>query len=73
MEFGARRAQEMDAAIWGARAAVIGGFDATTNVRAGKIFDIPVSGTHAHALVQAYKDEYEALIPMQNVIKIVYF
>lgn len=59
-EFGARRAQEMDAAIWGARAAVIGGFDSTSNVRAGKIFDIPVSGTHAHSLVQAYKDEYEA-------------
>lgn len=59
-EFGARRAQEMDAAIWGARAAVIGGFESTSNVRAGKIFNIPVSGTHAHAFVQAYKNEYEA-------------
>lgn len=59
-EFGARRAQEMDAAIWGARAAIIGGFDSTSNVRAGKLFNIPVSGTHAHAFVQAYKDEYEA-------------
>ncbi|RKJ69378.1 nicotinate phosphoribosyltransferase, partial [Butyricicoccus sp. 1XD8-22] len=59
-EFGTRRAQEMDAAIWGARAAIIGGFDSTSNVRAGKRFDIPVSGTHAHAMVQAYKDEYAA-------------
>ena len=60
MEFGTRRAQEMDAALWGARAAVIGGFESTSNVRAGKIFDIPVAGTHAHALVQAYKSDYEA-------------
>lgn len=60
MEFGTRRAQEMDAAIWGARAAFIGGFEATSNVRAGKLFGIPVSGTHAHAMVQAYRDEYTA-------------
>ncbi|WP_413363831.1 nicotinate phosphoribosyltransferase [Lysinibacillus sp. 3P01SB] len=60
MEFGTRRAQEMDAALWGARAAVIGGFESTSNVRAGKMFGIPVSGTHAHALVQAYKSDYEA-------------
>ena len=50
----------MDAAIWGTRAAYIGGFEATSNVRAGKIFGIPVAGTHAHALVQAYQDEYIA-------------
>ncbi|MNJ37166.1 Nicotinate phosphoribosyltransferase pncB2 [compost metagenome] len=60
MEFGTRRAQEMDAAIWGTRAAYIGGFDATSNVRAGKLFNIPVAGTHAHAFVQAYQDEYTA-------------
>lgn len=60
MEFGTRRAQEFDAAIWGARAAYIGGFHATSNVRAGKLFNIPVSGTHAHALVQTYRDEYIA-------------
>ena len=60
MEFGTRRAQEMDAAIWGARAAIIGGFESTSNVRAGKLFNIPVSGTHAHALVQAYKNDYDA-------------
>lgn len=60
MEFGTRRAQEMDAAIWGTRAAYIGGLEATSNVRAGKKFGIPVAGTHAHSMVQAYKDEYEA-------------
>ncbi|WYP25165.1 nicotinate phosphoribosyltransferase [Alkalihalobacillus sp. FSL W8-0930] len=60
MEFGTRRAQEMDAAIWGTRAAYLAGFDATSNVRAGKKFGIPVAGTHAHSLVQAYRDEYTA-------------
>ncbi|MDH5164156.1 nicotinate phosphoribosyltransferase [Heyndrickxia oleronia] len=60
LEFGTRRAHEMDAAIWGTRAAYIGGFDATSNVRAGKRFGIPVSGTHAHAMVQAYRDDYTA-------------
>jgi nicotinate phosphoribosyltransferase len=60
MEFGTRRAQEMDAAIWGTRAAYLAGFDATSNVRAGKMFGIPVAGTHAHSLVQAYRDEYTA-------------
>lgn len=60
MEFGSRRAQEFDAALWGTRAAYIGGFNATSNVRAGKLFGIPISGTHAHALVQAYRNDYDA-------------
>ncbi|MGN8647239.1 nicotinate phosphoribosyltransferase [Gracilibacillus sp. HCP3S3_G5_1] len=60
MEFGTRRAHEMDAAIWGTRAAYIGGFSATSNVRAGKLFGIPIAGTHAHAMVQAYRDDYTA-------------
>ena len=60
LEFGSRRAQEMDAAIWGTRAAFIGGAGATSNVRAGKIFGIPVSGTHAHSLVQSYGNDYDA-------------
>lgn len=60
MEFGTRRAQELDAALWGTRAAFIGGFNATSNVRAGKLFGLPVAGTHAHALVQAYQDDYAA-------------
>ena len=60
LEFGTRRAQEMDAAIWGTRAAVIGGATGTSNVRAGKRFGIPVLGTHAHALVQVYGNDYDA-------------
>ena len=59
-EFGTRRAHEFDAALWGTRAAYIGGFSSTSNVRAGKKFGIPVSGTHAHSFVQAYQDEYTA-------------
>ena len=59
MEFGTRRGQEIDAGLWGSRS-FIGGFDSTSNVRAGKLFDIPVSGTHAHALVQTYGEEYTA-------------
>jgi nicotinate phosphoribosyltransferase len=62
LEFGSRRAQEMDAAIWGTRAAYIGGFDATSNVRAAKIFGIPDSGTHAHALIQTYRNDYEGML-----------
>ncbi len=60
VEFGARRAQEMDAAIWGARCCYISGFDGTSLIEAGKKFDIPVFGTHAHSYVQVYQDEYEA-------------
>lgn len=60
LEFGTRRAQEWDAALWGSRAAYIGGFEATSNVRAGMKFGLPVAGTHAHAMVQAYRDEYTA-------------
>ncbi|BBH22278.1 nicotinate phosphoribosyltransferase [Paenibacillus baekrokdamisoli] len=60
MEFGTRRAQEADAAIWGARAAYISGFHATSNMRAGMLFGIPTKGTHAHAWVQGHDTEEEA-------------
>ncbi|NHN30549.1 nicotinate phosphoribosyltransferase [Paenibacillus agricola] len=62
MEFGTRRAQEADAAIWGARAAYIVGFDATSNMRAGMLFGIPSKGTHAHAWVQSHDTEEQAFI-----------
>ncbi|MBP1156934.1 MULTISPECIES: nicotinate phosphoribosyltransferase [unclassified Paenibacillus] len=60
MEFGSRRAQEADAAVWGARAAYISGFHATSNVRAGMLFGIPTKGTHAHSWVQGHESEEEA-------------
>ncbi len=60
MEFGLRRAQAPDAGVYGARAAVIGGCDSTSNLLAGQMFDIPVAGTHAHSWVMNFKDEYTA-------------
>ena len=59
-DFGARRAHNIDAAVYGARAAYIGGASSTSNIMAGKQFGIPVSGTMAHSWVMFYKDEYEA-------------
>ncbi|MGL5021492.1 MAG: nicotinate phosphoribosyltransferase [Mycoplasmatales bacterium] len=59
-EFGSRRAHETNAALWGTRSAYIGGFDATSLVKAGIEFDIPVVGTHAHSFIQVYGDEYTA-------------
>jgi len=67
MEFGLRRAQAPDAGIYGARAAVIGGCSSTSNVLAGKMFDIPVSGTHAHSWVMNFKDEYTAFMEYAKV------
>lgn len=60
LEFGTRRAQEASAALWGARAAIIGGFHATSNMLAGKMFGIPTKGTHAHAFVQDAASELDA-------------
>jgi len=60
LEFGTRRAQEADAAIWGARATYIAGFHATSNMRAGMKFGIPASGTHAHSWVQGHDTEESA-------------
>ncbi|PKM52619.1 MAG: nicotinate phosphoribosyltransferase [Firmicutes bacterium HGW-Firmicutes-7] len=60
LEFGLRRAQGPDAGILGARAAVIGGCSATSNVLAGKLFDIPVKGTHAHSWVMSFNSELAA-------------
>lgn len=59
-DFGARRAHNMDAATYGARAAYIGGVDMTATVSAGQQFGIPISGTMAHSWVMFFEDEYEA-------------
>ena len=59
-DFGARRAHNMDAATYGARAAYIGGVVGTATVSAGQMFNIPISGTMAHSWVMFYGDEFEA-------------
>jgi len=66
-EFGTRRAQEADAAIWGSRAAYIAGFNGTSNMLAGKWFGIPTIGTHAHAWVQDSESELEAFRSFSEV------
>lgn len=60
MEFGARRAQGYDAAVFGARAAFIGGCGSTSCVMAARDFGIPASGTMAHSWVQMFPSEYDA-------------
>lgn len=60
LEFGARRAQGYDGALYGARAAYIGGCDATSCAMADREFGIPAAGTMAHSWVQMYPSEYEA-------------
>ena len=59
-DFGARRAHNGDAAVYGARAAYIGGVNSTATVLAGQMFDIPVSGTMAHSWVMVFEDEFAA-------------
>ena len=60
MEFGLRRAQGHSAGLWGARAAMIGGFNGTSNVEAGCLFGIPVLGTMAHSWIMSSDTELEA-------------
>lgn len=60
LEFGFRRAQGVDGSLTATRSTYVGGCHATSNVLAGKLFDIPVKGTHAHSWVMCFEDELEA-------------
>ncbi len=60
MEFGLRRAQGPDAGTYGARAAMIAGCIGTSNVLCGKMFGVPVKGTHAHSWIMSFPDELTA-------------
>ena len=59
-EFGLRRAQGPAGGVWASRASIVGGCSSTSNVLAGRLFDLPVSGTHAHSWVMSFPDELTA-------------
>ncbi|KAA3610031.1 MAG: nicotinate phosphoribosyltransferase [Calditrichaeota bacterium] len=60
LEFGLRRAHGIDGGLAVSRAAYIGGCAATSNVLAGKVYDIPVKGTHAHSWIMTFDSEMES-------------
>ncbi|OCH98466.1 nicotinate phosphoribosyltransferase [Legionella jamestowniensis] len=65
IEFGLRRAQG-PGGLYASRAAIIGGFNATSNVYAGQRYKLPIAGTMAHSFIQRYDDELEAFRDFSN-------
>jgi nicotinate phosphoribosyltransferase len=59
VDFGTRRAHGVEAARYGARAAYIGGCAGSSNTKAGKLFGIPVKGTHAHSWIESFDEEID--------------
>lgn len=68
LEFGLRRAQGIDGGVSASRAAYIGGCTATSNLLAGRLYDIPVKGTHAHSWIMAYEEEQQAFDEYAQVL-----
>lgn len=68
LEFGLRRSQGADGGLVASRAAYIGGCAGTSNVLAGRLFDIPVKGTHAHSWVMAFDSEPESFATYAEVL-----
>lgn len=68
LEFGLRRAQGVDGGMTASRAAYIGGCNGTSNVLAGKLYGIPVKGTHAHSWVMSFHDEQTAFDTYADVL-----
>lgn len=74
VEFGLRRAQGIDGGLAASRASFVGGCAATSNVLAGRLFGIPVKGTHAHSWVMSFDDErtsfekYVQVMPHNSIL-----